>query len=62
MEIRGWQEGLNALNDPKERKLIFVQNKKNADFMATYLSGEGLPTTSIHGDRRDDWSCSLVGT
>merc|ERR1711972_917643 len=37
--------------DPKERTLIFVQTKKNADFLATYLSGEGLPTTSIHGDR-----------
>merc|ERR1712240_39034 len=37
--------------DPKERTLIFVQTKKNADFLATYLSGEGLPTTIIHGDR-----------
>merc|ERR1711872_70728 len=40
--------------DPKERTLIFVQTKKNADFLATYLSGEGLPTTSIHGDMPDD--------
>ena len=39
--------------DPKERTLIFVQTKKNADFLATYLSGEGLPTTSIHGDRQE---------
>merc|ERR1712243_154586 len=37
--------------DPKERTLIFVQTKRNADFIATYLSGEGLPATSIHGDR-----------
>ena len=43
--------------DPKERTLIFVQTKKNADFLATYLSGEGLPTTSIHGDR---WSAAYV--
>merc|ERR1719495_1349541 len=28
--------------DPKERTLIFVQTKKNADFLATYLSGMGL--------------------
>ena len=28
-----------------------LQTKRNADFLATYLSGEGLPTTSIHGDR-----------
>ena len=41
----------DADRDPKERTLIFVQTKKNADFLATYLSGEGLPTTSIHGDR-----------
>jgi probable ATP-dependent RNA helicase DDX4 len=25
--------------------------KCTADFLATYLSNEGLPTTSIHGDR-----------
>merc|ERR1712183_829318 len=31
--------------------LIFVQTKKNADFLASHLSQEGLPTTSIHGDR-----------
>merc|ERR1719291_1386264 len=37
--------------DPKERTLIFVQTKKNADFLASHLSQEGLPTTSIHGDR-----------
>merc|ERR1719411_1819698 len=37
--------------DPTERTLVFVQTKKNADFLATFLSGEGLPTTSIHGDR-----------
>ena len=29
--------------DPKERTLIFVKTKRNADFLATYLSGEGLP-------------------
>jgi len=41
----------DANRDPKERTLVFVQTKRNADFLATYLSGEGLPTTSIHGDR-----------
>ena len=30
---------------------IFLQTKKNTDFLATHLSQEGLPTTSIHGDR-----------
>merc|ERR1719470_638274 len=41
----------DAARDPKERTLIFVQTKKNADFLASHLSQEGLPTTSIHGDR-----------
>ena len=31
--------------------LVFVETKKNADFLATFLSSEGFPTTSIHGDR-----------
>lgn len=34
-----------------DRTLIFVETKRNADFLAVFLSGEGLPTTSIHGDR-----------
>jgi len=34
-----------------DRTLVFVETKKNADFLAAFLSGEGLPTTSIHGDR-----------
>eukprot|EP00093_Oithona_nana_P010207 10207.XXX_366939_369038_1 [CDS] Oithona nana genome sequencing. len=33
------------------RTLVFVETKKNADFLAAFLSEEGLPTTSIHGDR-----------
>lgn len=34
-----------------DRTMVFVETKKNADFIATFLSGEGLPATSIHGDR-----------
>nr|BAE44472.1 Vasa [Botryllus primigenus] len=34
------------------RTLVFVDTKRNADFLATFLSQEGLPTTSIHGDRQ----------
>ena len=30
---------------------FFPQTKKNADFLASHLSQECLPTTSIHGDR-----------
>merc|ERR1711915_381318 len=41
----------DANRDPKERTLVFVQTKRNADFLASFLSGTGLPTTSIHGDR-----------
>ena len=37
--------------NPKDKTLVFVKTKKNADFVATFLSGEGLPTTSIHGKR-----------
>lgn len=35
----------------QERTLVFVETKRNADFIASFLSGEGFPTTSIHGDR-----------
>jgi len=34
-----------------DRTMVFCETKKNADFLASYLCGEGLPTTSIHGDR-----------
>jgi len=37
--------------DPKDMTLVFVKTKKNADFIASFLSGEGFPATSIHGDR-----------
>merc|ERR1739844_25843 len=30
---------------------VFVETKRNADFLASALSSEGFPTTSIHGDR-----------
>ncbi|XP_065903723.1 ATP-dependent RNA helicase DDX4-like [Dysidea avara] len=34
-----------------DRILVFVETKRSADFLASYLSQEGFPTTSIHGDR-----------
>jgi len=34
-----------------DRTLVFVETKRNADFLASALSSEGFPTTSIHGDR-----------
>uniref|UniRef100_A0A667ZFB9 RNA helicase n=1 Tax=Myripristis murdjan TaxID=586833 RepID=A0A667ZFB9_9TELE len=34
-----------------ERTMVFVETKRNADFIATFLCQEKVPTTSIHGDR-----------
>ncbi|CAL1541400.1 unnamed protein product, partial [Lymnaea stagnalis] len=34
-----------------ERTLVFVEMKRNADFLASFLCQSGFPTTSIHGDR-----------
>lgn len=31
--------------------IVFVETKRNADFLASYLSESKHPTTSIHGDR-----------
>ncbi|CAH1163579.1 unnamed protein product [Phaedon cochleariae] len=35
----------------KERTVVFVETKRNADFLATLLSENDIKTTSIHGDR-----------
>ena len=32
-----------------DRTLVFVESKRGADFLASLLSQEGFPTTSIHG-------------
>ncbi|XP_071840649.1 ATP-dependent RNA helicase vasa-like isoform X2 [Apostichopus japonicus] len=34
-----------------DRTLVFTETKRGADFLASYLSQSGFPTTSIHGDR-----------
>ncbi|XP_064414215.1 probable ATP-dependent RNA helicase DDX4 isoform X3 [Latimeria chalumnae] len=34
-----------------ERTMVFVETKKKADFIATFLCQEKICTTSIHGDR-----------
>ncbi|KAM3585410.1 uncharacterized protein V6R79_017114 [Siganus canaliculatus] len=34
-----------------ERTMVFVETKRQADFIAAYLCQEKVPTTSIHGDR-----------
>ncbi|XP_040573713.1 probable ATP-dependent RNA helicase DDX4 [Lepeophtheirus salmonis] len=33
------------------KTLVFVETKKNTDFLASWLSENNVPTTSIHGDR-----------
>lgn len=42
-------EILNA-EDPKGT-MVFVETKRNADFLASFLSESKHKTTSIHGDR-----------
>lgn len=32
-----------------DRVLVFVETKRNADFLASFLCQEEFPTTSIHG-------------
>jgi len=47
---------LNILNaddrNPAEKIMIFVNTKRQADFLASMLSGLKKPSTSIHGDRQ----------
>ena len=31
--------------------LVFVETKRGADALEDYLTGNGFPATSIHGDR-----------
>ena len=38
-------------NDSHDRTMIFVEKKKTADFIASYLSQNNMMSTSIHGDR-----------
>jgi ATP-dependent RNA helicase DDX3X len=36
---------------PPSRTLVFVNNKRQADFLDDFLYNMGLPSTSIHSDR-----------
>lgn len=36
---------------PPSRTIVFVNNKKAADFLDDFLFNKGLPSTSIHSDR-----------
>jgi len=54
-----------GLAQPICKSLVFVEMKKTADFIASYMCQSGFPTTSIHGDREqkereealDDFKC-----
>lgn len=39
------------LSMPPSRTIVFVNNKKAADFIDDYIFNKGLPSTSIHSDR-----------
>ena len=39
------------LSMPPARTIVFVNNKKGADFLDDFLYNCGLPSTSIHSDR-----------
>lgn len=45
------KEIIEPVKECKERTLIFVETKKNADFLANKLSLLDFPSTSIHGNR-----------
>lgn len=43
---------LDLLKESGSKKtLVFVEHKRTADILATFLSEKNFPTTSIHGDR-----------
>lgn len=42
---------LELLREENCRTVVFVETKRNADFIATYLCENDIKTTSIHGDR-----------
>ena len=39
------------MSTPPARTIVFVNNKKAADFIDDFLYNKGLPSTSIHSDR-----------
>lgn len=45
------REKLLELLTTGERVMVFLERKRNADFLASYLCQNGFKATSIHGDR-----------
>ncbi|XP_050423339.1 ATP-dependent RNA helicase vasa-like [Adelges cooleyi] len=48
---------IHVLNDADRSKgtIVFVKHKWTADFLATYLCEKNFPSTSIHGDRLQEY-------
>ncbi|XP_033152140.1 ATP-dependent RNA helicase vasa isoform X11 [Drosophila mauritiana] len=42
---------MEILREDADGTIVFVETKRGADFLASYLSETEFPTTSIHGDR-----------
>ena len=42
--------------------LVFVETKRNADALEYFLTGQGFPATSIHGDRTQGQRESALGS
>lgn len=42
---------VNVTITDRKRVLVFVETKRNADFIAAMLSEQQMMTSSIHGDR-----------
>ncbi|XP_034140754.1 ATP-dependent RNA helicase vasa [Drosophila guanche] len=42
---------MEMLKESADGTIVFVETKRGADFLASYLSETEIPTTSIHGDR-----------
>ncbi|XP_032573275.1 ATP-dependent RNA helicase vasa isoform X4 [Drosophila sechellia] len=42
---------MEILREEADGTIVFVETKRGADFLASYLSETEFPTTSIHGDR-----------
>nr|AAA29013.1 Mab4611 antigen (vasa) [Drosophila melanogaster] len=42
---------IEILSEQADGTIVFVETKRGADFLASFLSEKEFPTTSIHGDR-----------
>lgn len=45
---------MEANNGALPKKLVFVETKRDADYIATMLSDEGIKAQTVNGDRTQD--------